>query len=59
MVNYKNRFNGGNLIMKILKKILYRGCLKDLVTLIAGFLFIFSPVITKAIADFIIYKVGL
>lgn len=44
--------------MKILKKIFYRGCLKDLVTLIAGILFIFSPVITKALADFIIYKLG-
>ena len=44
---------------KIMKKIIYRGCLKDLVTLIAGFLFIFSPVITKALADLLIYKVGL
>jgi len=42
----------------ILKKIIYRGCLKDLCYLILGILFYASPVIAKFIADFIIYKLG-
>lgn len=45
--------------MKILKKIIYRGCLKDLVYFIGGLFFISSPVIAKLTADFIIWKVGL
>lgn len=44
---------------KILKKIIYRGCLKDLCFLLLGILFYMSPVIAKFIADFIIYKEGL
>lgn len=44
---------------KILKKIFYRGCLKDLCYLILGLFFYASPVIAKFIADFIIYKEGL
>ena len=43
----------------ILKKIIYRGCLKDLCFLILGILFYMSPIIAKFIADFIIYKVGI
>ena len=44
---------------KIMKKIIYRGCLKDLCYLILAIFFYTSPVIAKFIADFIIYKVGL
>ena len=44
---------------KIMKKIIYRGCLKDLCYLILGLIFYASPVIAKFIADFIIYKVGI
>ena len=44
--------------MKILKKIIYRGCLKDLIYLIGGLLFISLPVIAKFIADYTIYKLG-
>ena len=44
---------------KILKKIIYRGCLKDLCYVNLGIFFYASPVITKFIADFIIYKEGL
>lgn len=44
---------------KILKRVFYRGCLKDLYYLILGVLFYASPVIAKFIADFIIYKEGL
>lgn len=43
---------------KIMKKIIYRGCLKDLCYLIGGLLFISLPVLTKFIADLIIYKLG-
>lgn len=46
------------MIKKILKKIIYRGCLKDLCYLILGVLFYTSPVIAKFIADFTIYKLG-
>lgn len=44
--------------MNILKKIIYRGCLKDLCYLIGGLLFISLPVIAKFTADLIIYKLG-
>lgn len=44
--------------MKILKNIIYRGCLKDIVYFIGGILFFMLPIITKAVADFIIYKLG-
>ena len=43
---------------KILKKIIYRGCLKDLCFLILGILFYMSPIIAKFVADYIIYKLG-
>ena len=43
----------------ILKKIIYRGCLKDLCYLILGVLFYASPVIAKFIADYIIYIEGI
>lgn len=43
---------------KIMKKIIYRGCLKDLCYLILGIFFYTSPVIAKFIADFTIYKLG-
>ena len=43
---------------KILKRVFYRGCLKDLCYLILGVLFYASPVIAKFIADLIIYKLG-
>ena len=43
---------------KILKRVFYRGCLKDLCYLILGVLFYASPVIAKFIADFLIYKTG-
>ena len=41
---------------RIMKKVFYRGCLKDLCYLILGVLFYASPIIAKFIADFIIYK---
>ncbi len=44
--------------MKILKKIIYRGCLKDLVYFTGGIIFISLPVMAKFIADFIICKLG-
>lgn len=44
---------------KILKKIIYRGCLKDLCFYIFGMIVLLSPIIAKFIADFIIYKEGL
>ena len=47
------------MIKKIMKKVFYRGCLKDLCYLILGIFFYTSPVIAKFIADFIIYKEGL
>lgn len=43
---------------KILKKIIYRGCLKDLCYLILAILFYASPLIGKFIADYTIYKLG-
>lgn len=43
----------------MIKKIFYRGCLKDIVYFIGGILFFMLPIITKAIADFIIWKVGI
>ena len=39
--------------MKILKKIIYRGCLKDLCFYSLGLIVLLSPVIAKFIADFI------
>lgn len=44
--------------MKILKKIIYRGCLKDVCFYTFGMIVLLSPVIGKFIADFIIYKTG-
>lgn len=44
--------------MKILKKIIYRGCLKDLCFYTFGMIVLLSPVIAKFIADYIIYKGG-
>lgn len=44
---------------KILKKVFYRGCLKDLCFFIFGMIYLLLPVIAKFIADFIIYKEGL
>lgn len=44
--------------MKILKKIFYRGCVKDLTFLIGGLLFWSLPVFAKFIADLLIYKLG-
>lgn len=46
------------MIKKIMKKIIYRGCLKDLCYLILGVFFYASPVIGKFIADYTIYKLG-
>ena len=43
---------------KILKKIFYRGCLKDIVYFIGGILFFMLPIIAKFIADLLIYKLG-
>ena len=43
---------------KILKRVFYRGCLKDLYYLILGVLFYASPVIAKFIGDLLIYKLG-
>lgn len=42
----------------ILKKIIYKGCLKDLCFLLLGILFYMSPIIAKFIADYTIYKLG-
>ena len=44
---------------KILKRVFYRGCLKDLCYYGFGMIVLLSPVIAKFIADFIIYKVGI
>lgn len=44
--------------MKILKMIIYRGCLKDLCFYVGGMILLLSPIIAKFIADFIIYKTG-
>ena len=43
---------------KILKRVFYRGCLKDLCYLILGIFFYASPIIAKFIADYTIYKLG-
>ena len=43
---------------KILKKILYRGCLKDLCFYGLGMIVLLSPIIAKFIADLLIYKLG-
>ena len=43
---------------KIMKKIIYRGCLKDLFFYGLGMIVLLSPIIAKFIADFIIYKLG-
>lgn len=42
----------------ILKKIIYRGCLKDLCFYSLGLIVFFLPVIGKFIADLLIYKLG-
>lgn len=42
----------------ILKKIIYRGCLKDLCFYGLGMIVLLSPVIAKFIADLLIYKLG-
>lgn len=44
--------------MKILKKIIYRGCLKDLCFYTFGMIVLLSPIIAKFIADLMIYKLG-
>ena len=41
-----------------MKKIIYRGCLKDLCYLLLWILFYISPIIAKFIADLLIYKLG-
>ena len=43
---------------KIMKKIIYRGCLKDLCFYSLGMIILLSPVIAKFIADLMIYKLG-
>lgn len=44
---------------KILKKIIYRGCLKDLYYLILGiFIFIILPILGEFLVEFIFYKLG-
>ena len=43
---------------KILKKIIYRGCLKDLCFYGLGMIVLLSPIIAKFIADLMIYKLG-
>ena len=43
---------------KILKKIIYKGCLKDLCFYSLGMIVLLSPVIAKFIADLLIYKLG-
>lgn len=44
--------------MKILKRIFYRGCLKDLCFLLLGIAFWSLPIVAKFVADFLIYKIG-
>ena len=44
---------------KILKRIIYRGCLKDLCFYSLGLIVLLSPIVAKFIADLIIYKVGI
>ena len=43
---------------KIMKKVFYRGCLKDLCFYGLGMIVLLSPIIAKFIADLIIYKLG-
>ena len=43
---------------KIMKKIIYRGCLKDLCFYTLGMIVLLSPIIAKFIADLLIYKLG-
>ena len=43
---------------KIMKKVFYRGCLKDLCFYSLGMIVLLSPVIAKFIADLLIYKLG-
>lgn len=42
----------------ILKKIIYKGCLKDLCFYTLGMIVLLSPIIAKFIADYTIYKLG-
>lgn len=44
--------------MKILKKIIYRGCLKDLCFYVGGMFILLLPIWAKFIADLLIYKLG-
>ena len=44
---------------RILKKIIYRGCLKDLCFYSLGLIVLLSPIIAKFMADLIIYKGGI
>ena len=44
--------------MKKLKKIIYRGCLKDLCFYGLGMIVLLSPITAKFIADLLIYKLG-
>lgn len=43
---------------KILKRIIYKGCLKDLCFYSLGLIVLLSPLIAKFIADYTIYKLG-
>ncbi len=43
---------------KIMKKVFYRGCLKDLCFYTLGMIVLLSPIIAKFIADLMIYKMG-
>jgi len=44
---------------KILKKIIYRGCLKDLYYLIIGiFIFIILPIAGEFLVEYLFYKYG-
>ena len=42
----------------ILKRIIYKGCLKDLCFYGLGLIVLLSPLIAKFIADYTIYKLG-
>lgn len=42
----------------ILRKIIYKGCLKDLCFYTLGLIVLLSPIIAKFIADYTIYKLG-
>ena len=43
---------------KILKKIIYRGCLKDLCFYSLGILMFMLPILGKFLVDYIFYKLG-